>query len=173
MSPIITRNPLSAQPNVYFPFSLGYNAHMKLLAKNRRATFDYEITEHLVAGLVLNGSEVKSAKAGFASLKASFIALHEGEAFLTNAHINPYTHAGNKGDLDPTRNRKLLLHRKQLDQLIAHKQSGLSVIPTALLQAGPLIKLEIGIGRGKKRYDKRETIKRRENDREMARQIKR
>jgi SsrA-binding protein len=144
---------------------------MKLLAKNRRATFDYEITERLIAGLSLTGSEVKSIKSGFASLKGSFIALRDGEAYLTNAHITPYAHAGNKADIDPTRNRKLLLHRKQLDALIAHKQSGLSVVPTAFLLNKQLVKLEIGIGRGKKRYDKRETIKRRDTARDIARSI--
>jgi SsrA-binding protein len=127
---------------------------MKLLAKNRRATFDYAITEHFVAGIALNGSEVKSIKAGFASLKGSFISLHNGEAYLTNAHVTPYTHAFRKTELEPTRNRKLLLHRRQLDQLVAEKQSGLSVVPTALLLDHGLIKLEIGIGRGKKRYGK-------------------
>jgi SsrA-binding protein len=145
---------------------------MKLLAKNRRATFDYDITERLVAGIALSGSEVKSIKSGFASLKGSFVSLREGEAFLTNAHVTPYQHASSKDVLDPTRNRKLLLHRKQLDQLIAQKQSGLSIVPTALLQEGRLVKMEIGIGRGKRRYDKRETIKRRDTDRDMARQLK-
>ena len=146
---------------------------MKLLAKNRRATFDYEIGDRMVAGLVLDGVEVKSIKAGFASLNGSFIALRESEAYLNNAHVTPYKHANNKADIDPTRARKLLLHRKQLDELIAGKQSGLSVVPTALLQDGRLVKLEIGIGRGKKRYDKRETIKARDTQRELARQLKR
>lgn len=146
---------------------------MKVLAKNRRATFDYEITEHMVAGLVLSGDEVKSLKAGFGSLKGSFVILRDNEAYLTGAHVTPYSKASDKAGIDPTRNRKLLLHRRQIDQLIAHKQSGLSVVPTALLLSGSLIKIEIGIGRGKKRYDKRETIKRRDTDREVARQLKR
>jgi SsrA-binding protein len=146
---------------------------MKVLAKNRRASFDYEITEHLVAGLVLSGDEVKSLKNGFGSLKGSFISLREGEAYLTAAHITPYSKASDIASIDPTRNRKLLLHRKQIDHLIAEKQSGLSVVPTALLLSGAYIKIEIGIGRGKKRYDKRETIKRRDTDREVARQLKR
>jgi SsrA-binding protein len=150
-----------------------YNVAMKLLGKNRRATFDYEIGERLIAGIALSGDEVKSAKAGAVSLKGSFILLRDGEAFLTNAHISAYGRANHKADIDPVRNRKLLLHRKQLDELIAHKQSGLSVVPTALLQNGPLVKLEIGIGRGKKRYDKRETIKQRDTTRELARQVKR
>jgi SsrA-binding protein len=146
---------------------------MKLLSKNRRATFDYDITERLIAGISLNGSEVKSIKSGSASLKGAFISIRDGEAYLTHAHVNPYTHAANKEDMDPTRNRKLLLHRKQLEELIAHKQSGLSVVPTALLLDGRLVKVELGIGRGKKRYDKRETIKRRDTQRELSRQIKR
>lgn len=145
---------------------------MKLLAKNRRATFDYELTERIVAGLALSGPEVKSVKAGHASLKGSFIALRNGEAYLTNAHITPYQHANAKDQLEPTRNRKLLLHRHQLDTLIGQKQSGLSVVPTALLLDRNLIKLEIGIGRGKKRYDKRHSIKERDTARDLARGIK-
>lgn len=145
---------------------------MKLLAKNRRATFDYDITERLIAGISLLGSEVKSIKAGHASLKGSFVALRGGEAYLYGSHITPYVHAAGKQELDPTRNRKLLLHRRQLDHLIGQKQSGLSVVPTAFLQEGRLVKLEIGVGRGKKRYDKRQDIKRRDTDREVARSIK-
>jgi len=145
---------------------------MKLLAKNKRATFDYELTQRLVAGLSLAGHEVKSIKAGHASLKGSFISLRQNEAYLTNAHITPYQHAAQKDTLDPLRNRKLLLHRRQLDQLVAHKQSGQSIVPTALLLDHNLIKLEIGIGRGKKRYDKREAIKQRDISRDLARQFK-
>ena len=146
---------------------------MKVLAKNRRATFDYDIQERLIAGVALTGDEVKSIKTGAASLKGSFIALRSGEAYLTNAHITPYAHAAHKENIEPLRNRKLLLHRRQLDDLVARKQSGLSVVPTAFLQDRRLVKLEIGVGRGKKQYDKRETIKRRETSRELARQIPR
>ncbi len=145
---------------------------MKLLAKNRRATFDYAINDRLVAGLELMGDEVKSIKSGFVSLKGSFIALYQGQAYLVHAHVTPYKHSARKTELDPTRNRKLLLHRKQLDQLIGHKQAGLSVVPTALLQDRRLIKLEIGIGRGKKLYDKRATIKARDTARDLARELK-
>jgi SsrA-binding protein len=146
---------------------------MKVLAKNRRASYDYDLTEELVAGLVLTGDEVKSLKNGFGSLKGSFIALRDNEAYLTGAHVTPYSKASDKAGIDPTRHRKLLLHRKQIDHLIAAKQSGLSVVPTALLLAGALIKIEIGIGRGKKHYDKRETIKQRDTKRELARELKR
>jgi len=145
---------------------------MKVLAKNRRASFDYDLSERIVAGLVLTGSETKSIKAGAASLKGSFVILRNNEAFLTNAHVTPYANAATSAS-DPTRTRKLLLHRRQLSALIAHKQAGLSVVPTALLLDRNFVKLEIGIGRGRKRYDKRELIKRRDTDREIARQLKR
>jgi SsrA-binding protein len=144
---------------------------MKLLAKNRRASFDYELQDRLIAGLVLSGDEVKSLKAGLASLKGSFVMVRNDEAFLMGAHITPYTHAFRKADLDPTRQRKLLLHRRQLTDIAKAKDSGLSVVPTALLLERGLIKLEIAIARGKKRYDKRETIKRRDTDREVARNL--
>jgi SsrA-binding protein len=145
---------------------------MKLLAKNRRATFDYDITESLVAGISLTGSETKSIKSRSVSLKGSFVILRSGEAFLVNAHVTPYAHSANKTDLDPTRQRKLLLHCRQLDYLVAQKRLGLSVVPTAFVLDRRLIKVEIGIGRGRKRYDKREQIKRRDNARELSRSLK-
>lgn len=148
----------------------GYNARMKLLAKNRRATYDYTIEDKMVAGLVLSGAEVKSAKLGQVSLKGSFVAIRDGEAWLTNAQFTPYNRAGNRSQLDPTRSRKLLLHRKQLDTLIGFKQSGHQIVPLALLEERRLVKLEIGVGKGKKRYDKRQAIKKREMAR-SARQI--
>lgn len=144
---------------------------MKLLAKNRRATFDYEVTDKLVAGIVLSGAEVKSAKQGHVSLKGSYITVKDNEAWLNNAHFTPYNQAGNRAGLDPTRTRKLLLHRKQIDQLMGKKQGGLQLIPLALLEERRLIKVEVGVGRGKKRYDKRETMKRRTQEREANRQI--
>jgi SsrA-binding protein len=144
---------------------------MKLLAKNKRAAFDYHLDERLVAGLQLTGAEVKSIKAGHASLRGSFIALRNNEAWLTNAQVTPYSSAPLK-DYDPMRNRKLLLHRRQIDELIKQKQSGLSVVPTALLLEHNFVKIEIGVGRGKKRYDKRETIKQRDLVRELSRSRK-
>ncbi len=145
---------------------------MKLLAKNKRANFDYEITDKLIAGIALSGSEVKSIKAGHASLKGSFVAIRDNEAYLTNAHVTPYNMAGNQSQLDPTRSRKLLLHRKQLQELINNKNAGLSAVPMALLEAKRLVKLEIGIGRGKRKYDKRAAIKKRETERETRRALK-
>jgi SsrA-binding protein len=145
---------------------------MKLLAKNRRATYDYAITDKLVAGLVLSGAEVKSAKQGHVSLKGSFVTIKDGEAWLNNAHFTPYNMAGNRSGLDPTRPRKLLVHRKQLNELIGTKQRGQQIVALALLEERQLVKLEVGIGQGKKRYDKRETLRRRTQEREAGRQVK-
>jgi SsrA-binding protein len=144
---------------------------MKVLSKNRRAGFDYDLSEHLIAGLALTGNEVKSMKAGYASLKGSFITLRGQEAYLMGAHVTPYAHAAHKADIDPTRQRKLLLHRRQLSELQQAKDSGHSIVPTALLLDRNFVKLEIAIGRGKKRYDKRETIKQRDTNREIAREV--
>lgn len=141
---------------------------MKIVAKNRRATYDYQIQDTLVAGLVLAGAEVKSVKLGHASLKGSFVTLRGGEAWLNNAQITPYAYAGGQNRPEPTRVRKLLLHKKELAILAGHKQNGLSIVPLALGVQRNLIKLEIGVGRGKKAYDKRETIKRRTQEREAA-----
>ncbi len=146
---------------------------MKVLAKNRRSTFDYDLSQRLIAGLVLTGTETKSIKSGAVSLKGSFVILRNNEAFLTGAHITPYAPAAGQTQSDPSRSRKLLLHQRELAQLVAHKQAGLSVVPTALLLDRNLIKLEIGIGRGKKRYDKRADIKRRDTERDIARHLKR
>ncbi len=142
---------------------------MKMLAQNKRATFDYQITDKLVAGIVLSGAEVKSVKAGHASLKGSFIVVRGGEAYLTNAHITPYNRAGNASALDPTRTRKLLLHKKQINELAS---AGLNAVPLALLQDKALIKVEVGLGRSKKLYDKREVIKKRDTERDARRSLK-
>lgn len=144
---------------------------MKLLAKNRRAHFDYQIEEQLVAGVVLSGAEVKSAKLGNVSLKGSFVTIQGGEAWLNNAHFTPYNRAGNRSNLDPTRTRKLLLHRKQLASMIGKRQNGYQLVAMALLEERGLVKLEVGIGRSKRQYDKRETMKRRTQEREARRQM--
>ena len=146
---------------------------MKVLAKNKRATYDYQIDERLVAGLVLTGDEVKSVKAAHASLKGAFIALLGGEAWLVGAHVSPYAKSSVGGDYNPTRNRKLLLHARQLQQITDDKKSGKSVVAMALLLERNLVKLEIGIGVGKKRYDKRQAIKARDTNREIARNLAR
>lgn len=149
-----------------------YNGFMKLLAKNRRATFDYAIQDKLMAGLVLSGAEVKSAKLGNVSLKGSFVVVRDGEAWLTNAHFTPYNQAGNRSGLDPVRPRKLLLHRRELDSILSAKQHGISAVPLAMFADRGFVKMEIGLGKGKKRYDKRETLKRRSQELEAKRSVK-
>jgi SsrA-binding protein len=144
---------------------------MKVLSKNRRASFDYELGDRITAGLVLSGAEVKSIKAGHVSLKGSFVTLRDGEAWLNNVHVTPYQAGGQRVPPDPTRQRKLLLHRKQINGLLGEKQSGQSLVPTALLLDGRLVKLELAVGKGKKHYDKRHTIKQRETDRETQRAV--
>lgn len=146
---------------------------MKIVAKNKRARFDYEIKDTLVAGIVLAGHEVKSVKSGHISLKGSFISVRASEAWLTNAHITRYQCAANLASYDPVRSRKLLLHRKQIDELIgAVKTQGLSVVPLSVGIERGLVKVELGIGRGKKHFDKREATKRRDMLRDADREIK-
>jgi SsrA-binding protein len=139
---------------------------MKVLSANRRARFEYEILERFVAGLTLTGSEVKSVRDGRVTLQDGYVTFEAGEAYLTNVHIAPYDHAG-YANHDPLRRRKLLLHARELKRLadkVAEK--GLTVVPLAIGVEGNWIKVELALGKGKKIHDKRETIRRREMDRE-------
>lgn len=145
---------------------------MKILARNRRATFDYDIAERLIAGVVLSGPETKSAKAGHISLKGSFVVIKDGEAYLNNSQITPYAQAGPYLPQEPMRNRKLLLHARELKKLTAAKTAGFSIVALAAGLERGYVKLELGVGRGKKRYDKRQTIKSRQTQRELGRAIK-
>jgi SsrA-binding protein len=147
-------------------------SHMKILALNRRAKFDYDISERMIAGLVLTGPETKSAKAGHLSLKGSFVQIKDAEAYLTNAQITTYPQASSHVTQEPLRSRKLLLHQKELAKLTAAKQAGFTIVAMAAGVERGFVKLEIGIGRGKKRYDKRQTIKSRESSRELGRALK-
>jgi len=141
----------------------------RLVAENRKARHDYEILETYEAGMVLTGSEVKSLRAGRANLKDSYARIDRGEAFLMNAHISPYAAASHFGH-EPERNRKLLLHREEIDKLVARIQErGLTVIPLKLYFKQGRAKVLLGVGRGRKAYDKREAIKKREMDREVDR----
>lgn len=144
---------------------------MKQLANNRRGRYDYDIGETLTAGMVLRGPEVKSAKLGQISLKGSFITIKEGEAWLHGAYFTPYAPAAGL-KLDPERSRKLLLHKKQLEELKIARIDGIQAVPLALVEHKGLVKLELGLGRGKKRYDKRETIKKREQAVEAGRTLR-
>lgn len=145
---------------------------MPILALNKRANFDYEISDTYEAGIVLYGHEVKSAKTGHASLKGSFVTIKRSgkspEFFLINAHIPLYSKASTISDYEPTRARKLLIHKKEADRLIGKKEEqGLTLVPLKIYTKHNLIKLEFGIGRGRKKQDKREVIKKRETDREI------
>ncbi len=140
------------------------------LAENKKALFDYEILEKLEAGLKLTGQEVKSAKMGQINLKGSFVTFHNNEAYVTNMHINKYKAAGPLPDYDPTHSRQLLIRKKQIAYLQAKSQEkGLTILPLSVYTKGRLIKIEVAIARGKKLYDKRESIKNRELKRELDR----
>jgi SsrA-binding protein len=144
----------------------------KLIASNKKALHDYFVVQKFEAGIALTGTEVKSLRAGKANLKDSYVTLKDGEAFLFGAHISPYSH-GNLENHDPERTRKLLLHRRELEKLKKETtEKGLTVVPLRLYFRGAKVKAEIAVVRGKKQYDKRETEKKREADRETAAAIK-
>jgi SsrA-binding protein len=146
---------------------------MKILARNKEANFNYKIEDTVEAGIVLKGHEVKSAKAGNVSLKGSYVSVRGGEAFLVNAHVSPYQKASQLEGYDPTQDRKLLLKREQLARLIGKsKEQGLALVPLDLHTQRGLVKVAIGIGRGKKKHDKRESIKKREADRKIQRAVR-
>lgn len=143
------------------------------LASNDRARYDYELLEKLEAGLVLDGQEVKSAKTGHLKLKGAHVAFTRGEAMLIGAHIARYPKAGPLPDYDPERSRKLLLHKRQLDRLRGKREEeGLTIVPLRAYMVGGRIKLEIAVARGKKQYEKRESIKKRDIDRQVRSALK-
>lgn len=142
------------------------------IATNRKALHDYEILEKFEAGLVLTGSETKSAKAGSVNLKGSFIAMRGDEAYITNMHISPYSKAGVKDATDPTRSRKLLLHKKQLQYLRGKREADrLTIVPLTLYLSHNRLKLEIALARGKRKYEKRDVVKKRDLDRAMRKDL--
>jgi len=144
------------------------------LAENKRARFDYEILETLQGGLVLSGQEVKSIRAGRASLAGAFVTLKGGEAFLTNAAIPPWQPKNAPSDHNDTRPRKVLMQKRELAWLTGKlAERGLTAIPLRLYSAHGKIKVEIGIAKYRKRADKREVIKKREVEREIKRYLKR
>lgn len=146
---------------------------MPIYAKNKKALFDYEILEKFEAGLVLTGQEVKSIRNGGAKLSGAYVTFHKGEPVLTNANIAKYKFAGSLTDYDPEAPRKLLLKESEIKHLFGKsKEKGLTIVPISLYTAGSKIKLEIGVAKGKKQFDKRRTIKERELKREIERKIK-
>ena len=141
----------------------------KTLCANRKARYDYHIEETFEAGVVLLGSEVKSIRQGRANLRDGYAAFSGGELFLHNCHISPYEQAS-QYNLDPLRPRKLLMHRTEIERLIVKvEQKGLTLVPMSLYLKGPRVKVNLALARGKKDYDRREDIKEREADREVAR----
>lgn len=146
---------------------------MPKLTLNKRARYDYEFLETFEGGLTLSGAEVKSAKAGHAQLKGAFISIKNSELWLRNAYIAPYKPAGKQPDYDPNQDRKILVHRAQLKRLIGKTQeAGLTIVPISLYTKARLVKLEFALARGKKKYEKRETIKKRDLDRKIKEHLK-
>ena len=144
----------------------------KNIAENRKAFHDYHILETFEAGIVLVGTEVKAIREGSANLRDSFARVEDGEVWLYNVHINPYSHRG-YSDHEPTRRRKLLLHRQEIRKLIGKTvEKGLTLVPTRLYFKSGHVKVALALARGKQAHDKRETIKRREADRETRAAVK-
>ncbi len=140
------------------------------LAENKKAQFDYEILEKYEAGLKLTGQETKSAKMGQINLKGSYVTFHNGQAYVLNMHINKYKAAGPIPDYDPTHTRQLLLHKKEIAYLQGKSmEKGLTIVPLQVYTKQRLLKIEVAVARGKKTYDKREVIKKRELKRELDR----
>lgn len=143
------------------------------LIDNKKAGFNYEILEKFEAGLELFGFEVKSIRAKHGSLEGSYVILRNGEAFLVNSSIPPYQVDNTPKEYDPYRVRKLLLNKKEIDTLSdSENTKGLTIVPLSLYNKGTKIKVSIAIARGKKKADKRETIKKRDTDREIRRTLK-
>lgn len=145
----------------------------KISVTNRKAYHDFSIQETYEAGIALLGTEVKSLREGRVNLKDSYVSIKDGEAFLLNCHISPYSH-GNRRNHDPVRSRKLLLHRREINRLWgALSQKGLTLVPLKIYFKKGRAKVEIGLAKGKRTYEKRETIKTKEAQREIERHLKR
>lgn len=146
---------------------------IKIIANNKKAWHDYFIEDVYEAGLVLTGTEVKSIRLGKVNLKESFCRIKNGEVFINNMNISPYEQGNRENPGDPTRVRKLLLHRSEIAKLVRLvDEKGFALVPTKIYLKNSLIKLEIGVAKGKKLHDKRETLKQKEADRETSRAIR-
>jgi len=143
-------------------------SNTKLISKNPNAYHNYEILEKIECGIVLSGTEIKSIRNGKVNLKDSFATIKNGECFAIGIHISPYEF-GNIYNKDPLRDRKLLLNKSEINKLIGKIQTkGYSLVPISLYFKGSLVKLELGIGKGKKLYDKRQDIAKKDAERRMA-----
>ena len=142
-------------------------------AENRKARFDYEIVEKYEAGIELLGQEVKSVRSGQMSLEGAFVIIRGGEAFLINANIPPYQVKNAAKDYDPLKNRKLLLTKKEIGELAeSGKNKSLTIVPISVYNKGRKIKVNIALVKGKKKFDKRESLKKRDTEREVRREYK-
>ena len=145
---------------------------MKTIAINRKAQYDYHLGERYEAGIVLQGTEVKSIRAGHLNLTDSYARLQDGEVFLIDAHISPYTH-GNRENHEPKRPRKLLLHRREIKKIDAKiRPSGMTLVPTKAYFSNGRVKVELALARGKREYDQREDIQKEEAERAIRSYLK-
>jgi SsrA-binding protein len=150
----------------------GSSGPNRTISRNRKAFHDYTITDTLEAGIALHGSEIKSLRAGHVNLRDSYVAIRDNEAWLVGTHISGYDQASYL-DHDPMRDRKLLLHRKEILRLRTQvEQRGLTVVPTRLYLKNNRAKVEIGVAKGKHNYDKRTTLRDRDSEREIERELK-
>ena len=146
--------------------------NIKVVYNNKRATFDYELLERFEAGLVLTGTEIKSVRGNMVSLQQSYVQARGDELWLLEANIAQYVH-GNRENHDPKRPRKLLLHRREINRILTNlAQKGLTVVPTRLYLKDGRAKVEIALARGKRKFDKREDIARRDADRQVERALR-
>lgn len=146
--------------------------NFKIVAQNKKASFDYFIEERFEAGIALHGTEVKSVRMGKVSVKESYIQIKNGEVFILGMHISPYE-KGNIFNKDPLRVRKLLMHKTEINKLIGKiKTAGYTLVPTKVYLKGSLVKIEVGLAKGKKNYDKRADIQKKDQKREAERMYK-
>lgn len=147
---------------------------MPTLAHNKRATYDYQILEEFEAGLKLTGAEVKAAKLSHISMQGSYVTITDNQVWLKKMHISPYQKAvGSQTNYDPEHDRKLLLKKSEINRLIGKNQeTGLTIIPISVYTTRRLVKVKIALVKGKKKFDKRQAIKKRDIDREIARKLK-
>jgi SsrA-binding protein len=146
---------------------------IKILSENKKAYFDYEILEKFEAGMVLSGQEVKSIKSGKISLKSSYVVFNEQEPFLIGAKVPAYQPKNAPSDYDPEKSRKLLLKKTEIKHLIGKvSERGIALIPLKIYVKNAMVKLEFGIAKGRKKFSKKEMIKKRENQREVQRELK-
>lgn len=151
---------------------MGDKDNYKLITNNKKAYFDYFIEDTWEAGIALHGTEVKSVRMGKCSIKEAFIRVEDGEVFVYNMHISPYE-KGNIFNKDPLRVKKLLLHRHEVNKILGEvTQKGYTLVPLQVYLKGSLVKVQVGLGRGKKLYDKRDTIAKKDQRREAEKDFK-